>query len=432
MATPAGIIGTAANNLTGQTPPPPADPVQTTGVAQTTPVYPGGSATYKEPQATATTTPTNTTTTPDPKNPYALPAGNVDAGSSAAPTTDAKAPTAQPTTNVKQANYGDVAKWNVDDKSSVANNLQGIIASNSPLMQQAQTKALEAMNGRGLVNSSMAEQAGQAAVIQSALPIAQQDASTNASAGQFNAAAENQKIGAKFSADTQGNMQDASASNQSKAQQYAGDLSTNQQNAQAKNQASMQQYDAGLKAAMQNADAATKLQLSKLDSDTKTNLANIQANYQVLMQANSSGAQLYSQALQQMSAIMNDKDLDATSKTAYIKQLTDNLQASLGYIGKISNLDLAGITGTGGTIDTANNGGGTTPGGAPPPPGGSGSPATGAPPDAQATDPTAANYYASGADLTSAGYMQAKNGQWFNPTTKVTYSGGPIRTKGYF
>jgi hypothetical protein len=56
--------------------------------------------------------------------------------------------------------------WSVDNSNqTVQNQLKGIIEANSPLMQQARTNALQAMNQRGLVNSSMAIGAGQDAVI---------------------------------------------------------------------------------------------------------------------------------------------------------------------------------------------------------------------------------------------------------------------------
>lgn len=85
----------------------------------------------------------------------------------------------------------DPAMTSVEDKSTVQGQVYGIIAKNSPLMQQAQTRALEQMNSRGLLNSSMAVGAGQGAVMDKALPIAQQDAATNWDSNKTNAAATN-------------------------------------------------------------------------------------------------------------------------------------------------------------------------------------------------------------------------------------------------
>lgn len=57
-----------------------------------------------------------------------------------------------------------------------AGQLDSILAKDSPLMQRARTQALQDMNARGLVNSSMSQGAAVAAMIDRATPIAQQDA----------------------------------------------------------------------------------------------------------------------------------------------------------------------------------------------------------------------------------------------------------------
>ena len=58
---------------------------------------------------------------------------------------------------------------------SVESKVKGITSQNSPLMQQAKTAGMKFANNRGLLNSSIAGQASQEAVIKSALPIASQD-----------------------------------------------------------------------------------------------------------------------------------------------------------------------------------------------------------------------------------------------------------------
>lgn len=74
----------------------------------------------------------------------------------------------------------------VQPNSLVANQLQGLLASNSPYIQQAQQAGMNSAASRGLLNSSIASGASQAAAIQSAMPIAAQDASTNANLQNLN------------------------------------------------------------------------------------------------------------------------------------------------------------------------------------------------------------------------------------------------------
>lgn len=78
-------------------------------------------------------------------------------------------------------------EWNVTAPQTVQSQANDIIAADSPLMQQARGRAMQQMNERGLINSSLAVQAGQDAVMDRALQIAAPDAATNAQAAQFNA-----------------------------------------------------------------------------------------------------------------------------------------------------------------------------------------------------------------------------------------------------
>jgi len=59
------------------------------------------------------------------------------------------------------------------DDMMLSNRLRDIINTNSPLFKAARTKALQAMQARGLVNSSMAEEAVMNALLAVAMPIAQ-------------------------------------------------------------------------------------------------------------------------------------------------------------------------------------------------------------------------------------------------------------------
>jgi hypothetical protein len=77
------------------------------------------------------------------------------------------------------------------DNALVSNNLTKLLASDNPYMTLARTKAKQYANSRGLLNSSMAAGAGERAAIESALPIAQQDASTFFTSERDNAGVQN-------------------------------------------------------------------------------------------------------------------------------------------------------------------------------------------------------------------------------------------------
>lgn len=66
----------------------------------------------------------------------------------------------------------------VTDKSTVASQLSDLLAGNSSYIQQAQLAGQRDAASRGLLNTSLASGASEAAAIQAGLPIAQQDAQT--------------------------------------------------------------------------------------------------------------------------------------------------------------------------------------------------------------------------------------------------------------
>lgn len=82
--------------------------------------------------------------------------------------------------------------WTPTPESLVENRLTGLLQQDNPYMQAARTSGLQTAQSRGLLNSSMAGEASQAAAIKAAMPIASQDASAFTSAGMANTAASNQ------------------------------------------------------------------------------------------------------------------------------------------------------------------------------------------------------------------------------------------------
>lgn len=84
-----------------------------------------------------------------------------------------------------------------DETAMVSSQLTKLLSQdNSPYMQRVSARAAEVSNSRGLLNSSMGVQAGQAAAIDAALPIAQQDASTR-----FTAQRDNFNVANQFASD---------------------------------------------------------------------------------------------------------------------------------------------------------------------------------------------------------------------------------------
>ena len=111
------------------------------------------------------------------------------------------------------AQLGSSTNWNVTPNQTVAGQLNMDLNSKSPLMQQANNQGLITANARGLLNSSMASQAAEGAMISAATPIATSDAATNANAASYNANEANTFANTNASAQNTAASANANASN---------------------------------------------------------------------------------------------------------------------------------------------------------------------------------------------------------------------------
>lgn len=279
-------------------------------------------------------------------------------------------------TNPALPTFKEAETVNVGSNSTVAGQLNGLIAQNSPYLQAARAGAAKQANSRGLINSSIAAGAGETAAIQAALPIAQQDAATNFNADQFNATQRNSFATDFNRFNQQAYLQD---DQQGFASEQAGldrtqqkDILTQQQDFQGTQagldrqqqtalQNSQQQFQgtqAGLdrqqQTALQNSqqqfqgtqnEAQRQLQLTlqQIDSQTRTDLGLIEADYKTLLQTSANASNLYSEVLKTIAGIQLNTSLSADNKATLIQQQKDQLKEGLRIQGAISNLDLASL-----------------------------------------------------------------------------------------
>lgn len=227
----------------------------------------------------------------------------------------------------------DPTVWSVGREQTVEGTLDDMIKSDNYGMQQATTRASQEMAKRGLINSSMGVGAAEAARYNAGIDIAKQDASTRASASQFNAGASNRA--SEFGASAKNALQSQNLDNTAKAELTNAaaknestkfDAQTGMQ-AQLSNQdvaakQLMQQYDTVSKVAFQNADAAGKLQLQQIDAHTRTSMAQIEADFKTRMQTSQSLAQSYQSMVEQVTKIMSNNEMNADAKQASIDNLT--------------------------------------------------------------------------------------------------------------
>lgn len=228
----------------------------------------------------------------------------------AAPVTPAAAPPVAPYTPINQPAPA-VTPIVVDPSKTVAGGVEKLIREDSPLMQQATARAMAKMNERGLLNSSQAISAGQAAVLDAATPIAAQDA--------------------------QNATQLAIAGQQAATQKYTADLSSN-------TQLQMQTVDNAFKSAFQTADTAAKMQLQTAHDAVTKSIAEVEANYKTLMQTSQSAADTYRSTLAAIANIYADSSIDAAGKANVINGYLGWMKQNMNLIGSVNGVDLTGLT----------------------------------------------------------------------------------------
>ena len=285
--------------------------------------------------------------------------------------------------NAANAGAASAGKAATTGTTTVQGLLGQIMAQDNPLMQQARTQSQQQMASRGLLNSSMAIGAGQSALYNVAMPIAQQDAQAYNQTGQFNASAQNQM--AQYNAGNQQQTNLANQTAQNQANQFGADArnqaassnaaaannmaqynasnqqQTNLANAQAQNQ--MAQYNATnqfntLQANMQaqnqgaqfntqqqnaqsqfNASQSNDVLKTQMEHQNRTELANIEASYKTLMQANQSAGELYQQTIKNITDLASNKDMDPATKTTMINNQIQYMKAGMGMFEVMNGLD---------------------------------------------------------------------------------------------
>jgi glycine cleavage system H lipoate-binding protein len=246
------------------------------------------------------------------------------------------------------SNYNAAQTTVNEPKDTTAGQLQGILATNSPLLQQAKAAALGEMNNRGLLNSSMAVGAGYDAMVKNALPIASQDATTNFNANMANTQATN--TANQFNAGVNTDVSKTNATLNQQAQAINQDQADKMSLANAQINTQNAQF---------NAAQTNDVLKANMDAQSKTQLANIEANYKALMQTSAGASDLYKQVVTNMTNILGSKDMNADAKQAAIQNQMQMLRSGLAIQGDIVSLDLAG------TLDFSGlTGSGTNPGGA--------------------------------------------------------------------
>lgn len=192
-------------------------------------------------------------------------------------------------------------------QGTVAGQMTGILAKESPYMQSARESGKRYAHSRGLLNSSIAAGAAEESAIKSALPIAQQDAATFANAG-LSKQDYNQKAGL---VDIQ-----AGASSQLSKQEAT----------QKMNQLKFSEA------------ATTTRHTAELEMNQMLQQMNLSSDE---IRAIGSSVTLLGQSFSdQIAAIQADPSMSSSSKSTIINQLTNQYKANVESVARIYNVPI--------------------------------------------------------------------------------------------
>jgi len=224
------------------------------------------------------------------------------------------------------------------DKSTVTGQLQSLLSSDSPYLAENRRQATEQAGSRGLLNTSIAAGAGQRAAIQSALPIAQQDAETYAKFG----------------------MQEQAAKNQMETIQgeavVSGEIVKQQKALEQQNQNIQNRFTALIR----GADQQSQAWLGDLKNTYDTGLQEMNNQQNLLMQREQITSDKAQMVRKETSAVMQnyqitvenlmtDPDFLAMGSTAVnnaVNELQKLAKNTINFIGAASEIDLSDFTST--------------------------------------------------------------------------------------
>lgn len=222
---------------------------------------------------------------------------------------------------VATAYQADATERQVTPDQLVQSQITSILDGNNPYIKQAEQKAMEYANSRGVLNSSIAANAGRSAAIEAALPIAQQDA------GVFERmATDNQNI------QTQTNLQNAQAQNTMLqthvASQQEQEIAKLQADLASEAMGEEQDYKLNYLAA----DAAVREKLAEIEQGYAVELETLRNEYGILKNQDTVIGTIYDGALRSLSGVLDDPDMSGTAAGVRSDEIIKNLKAALTYV----------------------------------------------------------------------------------------------------
>ena len=237
------------------------------------------------------------------------------------------------------------------ENDKVDSEVSRITSAGGPLMQQAKTDGLATAQRRGLLNSSVAVGAAQGAVLNAALPMAQQNAQQTAAKnlssqeyGQsrglqeqkfgYDTSLQEQKFGYDSRLSDQAFQQQAVLSNQEYGQKLS--LADVEGNWSSRLQSEKAQQDS----ALSDQDFRQKVGLLNIDNASKEKIASWNVSQYEKERAMSALTSMESLYASEFNSLANNTDLPAEARNTYLQHIASLRDSSLNLVQQMYGIQL--------------------------------------------------------------------------------------------
>lgn len=239
-----------------------------------------------------------------------------------------------------------------DGRDSVISLVDQVIAKNSTPQQRAEARAIASANRRGLSDSTMAVEAGQAAIYDYAVPIATTEAgnrltvkgqnaqAVNAARGQL-AGAQNQSRGIVQQTRAEQELLGTKAAIDSR---LAGEQAGHERALiETRGAEEMKLADAGRShdVVLAGIDRQTQEALQTLRGQQALDVTALEQNFRSLQQMTETGGQMYMSMTQGIAEILSQPDITVDNKHQLVNRVLEAGRGAFNFMSVLNNVDLS-------------------------------------------------------------------------------------------
>ena len=236
------------------------------------------------------------------------PGGGILSGSSPANSTSSTSTTSSTTSTPTPQSLGLPATWQISPDQTVEGRINNLTDPNNPLIAQARSRALGQMNGRGLLNSSMAIGAADSAAYDAAMPIATADAANASKVAGYNTDQKNQFAIKNLDDATNRYSIDTNATTSRDNAKLSADTQLKIKQLDQAQQTQLSQLETQNKALMQNSSVASSA-YDKYANTLYNNSVNKDMTPQARYQADQNAFNIYQQQISLAAKLMGVPDV---------------------------------------------------------------------------------------------------------------------------